>query len=95
VKDDVTIAADASSTVLPAEKHSDDPTDDEEEAPVKKVSPADALNCADTLLEFLEQDSDSKFSYILTLRKLHTSIKLKRSKKTKQRFLTDFFKKDS
>jgi hypothetical protein len=52
------------------------------------------LNCAKTLLEFLEQESDSNFSHILTLRKLHTSIKLKRSKKTK-RFLMDVFKKDS
>jgi hypothetical protein len=50
--------------------------------PLKKL-----LNCAETLLEFLEQESDSNFSDILTLRKLRTSIKLKRSKQTKQRFL--------
>jgi hypothetical protein len=49
------------------------------------------LNCAKTL-EFLEQESNSNFSDILTLR---TSVKLKRSKKTKQRFLMDFFKRDS
>jgi hypothetical protein len=61
----------------------------------KKSWPKDALNCAETLLESLEQESDSNFSAILTLRKLRTSIQLKRSKKTKQRFLTDFFKKDS
>jgi hypothetical protein len=54
-----------------------------------------SLNYAETLLEFLEQESDSNFSGVLTLRKLHTSVKLKRSKKTKQRFLTDFFKKNS
>jgi hypothetical protein len=60
-----------------------------------QVSLADALNCAKTLLEFLEHESDSNFGDILTLRKLRTSIKLKRSKKTKQRFLTDIFKKDS
>jgi hypothetical protein len=60
--------------------------------PLKKIRKS---NCAETLLELLEQESDSNFSYILTLRKLSTSIKLKRSKKTKQRFLTDFFKKDS
>jgi hypothetical protein len=35
------------------------------------------LNCAETLLELLEQESDSNFSDILTLRKLRTSIKLK------------------
>jgi hypothetical protein len=45
-----------------------------------QVSLADALNCAETLLEFLEQEIDSNFSDILTLHKLHTSIKLKRSK---------------
>jgi uncharacterized Rossmann fold enzyme len=53
------------------------------------------INFADTLLEFLEQERDSNFSDILTLRKLRTSIKLKMSEKNKQRFLTDFFKKDS
>jgi hypothetical protein len=96
LKEDATIAAKASSSaVLRVEEHSDDPTDNEEEVPVKKVSLADTLNCAETLLEFLEQESDSNFSDILTLHKLHTSMKLKRSKKTKQRFLTDFFKKDS
>jgi hypothetical protein len=57
--------------------------------------PLKLLNCAETLLEFLEQENDSNFSDILTLRKFRPSIKLKRSKKTKQRFLTDFFKKDS
>jgi hypothetical protein len=31
----------------------DDPKDDEEEVPVKKASHADALNCAEALLEFL------------------------------------------
>jgi hypothetical protein len=61
------------------EEHGDDPTDDEEEVPVKQALLADALNCAETLLEFLEQESDSNFCDILTLRKLHTSIKLKRS----------------
>jgi hypothetical protein len=51
VKVDATIAAETSSSaVLPAEEHSDDPTDVEEEAPVKKVWLADALNCAETLL---------------------------------------------
>jgi hypothetical protein len=79
VKDDATIAAETSSAVLPVEEHSDDPTNDEEEVLVKKISLADALNCAETLLEFLEQESDSNFSDILTLRKLHTSIKVKRS----------------
>jgi hypothetical protein len=75
VKDDTTIAAEASpSAVLPVEEHSDDPTDDEEEGPVKKVSLADVLNCAETLLEFLEHESDSNFSDILTLRKLRASI---------------------
>jgi hypothetical protein len=53
-----------------------------------------ALNCAETFLEFLEQESDSNFSDILTLGELRTSTKLKTSKKTK-RFLTDFFEKDS
>jgi hypothetical protein len=39
VKDDATIAAEpSSSVVLPVEEHSDDPTDNEEEVPVKKVS---------------------------------------------------------
>jgi hypothetical protein len=52
--------------------------------PLKKLK---KLNCAETLFEFLEQESDSNFS--------DTSINLKRRKKTKQRFLTDFFKKDS
>jgi hypothetical protein len=60
--------------------------------PLKKFK---KLNCAETLLEFLEQESDSSFIDILTLRQLRTSIKLKRSKKTKQRFPTDFLKKDS
>jgi hypothetical protein len=46
---------------------------------VTKVSLADVLNCAETLLEFLEQESDSNFSDILTLRKLRTSTKFKRS----------------
>jgi hypothetical protein len=81
--------------VLPVEELSDDPTDDEEGVPMKKFSLADVLNCAETLLEYLEQQIDSNFCDILTLCKLHTSINLKRSKKTKQRFLTDFFKKDS
>jgi hypothetical protein len=63
VKDDVTVAAEASSSaVLSVEEHSDETTDDEVEVPVKKVSLADALNCAETLLEFLEQESDSNFS---------------------------------
>jgi hypothetical protein len=62
------------------------PKDDEEEVPVKKASLADALNCAEVLFEFLEKESDSNFSDILTLRKLRTSVELKRSKKTKQRF---------
>jgi hypothetical protein len=80
VKDDATIAAEASSSaVLLVEEHSDDPTDDEEQVPVKNVSLADALNCAEILLEFLEQESDSDFSDFLSLRKLCTSIKLKRS----------------
>jgi hypothetical protein len=56
-----------------------------------QVSLADALNCAETLLEFLEQESDSNFSDVLTFRKLRTSIKLKRSKKTKQRFTDGLF----
>jgi hypothetical protein len=82
VKDDTTIVAKASSiAVLPVEEHSNDPMDDKEEVPMKKVllSLADALNCAKTLLEFLEQESDSNFIDILTLCKLHTSVKLKRS----------------
>jgi hypothetical protein len=62
---------------------------------INHASQKKLLNCAETLLEFLEQESDSNFSDILTLRKLRTSIKLKRSKKTKQRFLMDFFKKHS
>jgi hypothetical protein len=49
------------------------------------------LNCAKTLLDFLEQESDSNFSDLLPLHKLRTSIKLKRSKKNKQHFLTEFF----
>jgi hypothetical protein len=53
------------------------------------------FNCAEIMLEFLEQESDSNFSDTLTLLKLRTSIQLKRSKKTKQRLLTDFFEKDS
>jgi hypothetical protein len=65
--------------VLPVEEHSDDPMDDKEEVPVKKISQADTLNCAETLLEFLEQENDSNFSDILTICKLHTSVKLKRS----------------
>jgi hypothetical protein len=80
VKDDTNITAEASSSaVLPVEEHSDEPMYDEEEMPVKKVLLADALNCAETLLKFLERESDSNVSDILTLRKLHTSIKLKRS----------------
>jgi hypothetical protein len=60
VKDDATIAAEASpSAVLPVEEHTDDATDDEEEVPMKKISLADVLNCAET---FLEQESDSNFS---------------------------------
>jgi hypothetical protein len=59
VKGDANIAAEGSSSaVLSVEEHSDDPTDDEEEVPVKKFSLADALNCAETLLECLEQESD-------------------------------------
>jgi hypothetical protein len=54
------------------------------------------LNFAEILLEFLEQEGDSNFSDILTLCKLRTTIKLKRSKKNKrfsdglfqERFLT-------
>jgi hypothetical protein len=56
------------------EERSDDPTDEEEEVPLKKVSLADALNFAETLLEFLEQENDSNFSDILILRKLRTSV---------------------
>jgi hypothetical protein len=66
--------------VLPEEEHSDEPPDDEEELSVKKVTLADAFNCAETLLECSEQDSDSNLSAISTLRKLRTSIQLKRSK---------------
>jgi hypothetical protein len=63
VKDDANIAVEASSSaVLPVDEHSDDPTDDKEEVPMKKASLADALNCAETLFEFLEQESDSNFS---------------------------------
>jgi hypothetical protein len=52
VNGDATIASEKSSnSVLPVEEHSD-PTDDEEEVSVKKVSLADELNCAETLLEF-------------------------------------------
>jgi hypothetical protein len=51
------------------------------------------LNCTETLLEFLEQKDYSNVSDILTLRKLRTSIKLKRSKKTEQRFLAEFSRK--
>jgi hypothetical protein len=40
------------------------------------------LNRAKTLLEFLEQESDSNFGVILTLRKLRTSVTLERSKIT-------------
>jgi hypothetical protein len=77
VKDDATVAAETSSSeVLPAEEHSDDPTDNELEVSLTNVSLADALNCAETLLEILDRDSDSNFSAILTLRKLHTSVKL-------------------
>jgi hypothetical protein len=54
-----------------------------------------SLNCAETLLQFLEQESDLNFSDILTICKLRTSVKLKRSKKIKrfhglfqERFLT-------
>jgi hypothetical protein len=65
--------------MLPVEEHIDDSTDDEEEVYVKKISLADALNCAETLLKCLEQESDSNFSDILIIRKLHASIKLKRS----------------
>jgi hypothetical protein len=39
-----------------------------------QVSLADALNFAETLLEFLDQESDSNFSDILTLRKLRISV---------------------
>jgi hypothetical protein len=46
--------------------------------PPKKI--VKLANYAETLLEFLEE-SDSNSSGILTLRKLRTSIKLKRSKK--------------
>jgi hypothetical protein len=60
------------------EEHSDDPTDDGEEVTVKKVSLADALNCAETLLAFLEQESDSNFSDILTLHRLRTSTKIEK-----------------
>jgi hypothetical protein len=44
------------------------------------------LNCAETLLEFLEQESDSNFGDILILSKFRTSVKLKRSNKTKRAF---------
>jgi hypothetical protein len=54
LKGDATTAGEASSSAaLPVEEHGDDPTDDEEEVPVKKVSLADALNCAEILLELL------------------------------------------
>jgi hypothetical protein len=58
--------------------------------PLKKI-----VKLCRNIVRILEQESDSNFSDILTLRKLRTSIKLTRSKKTKQSFLTDFFKKDS
>jgi hypothetical protein len=44
------------------------------------------------IVRIFRTKSDSNFSDILTLR---TFIKLKRSKKSKRRFSTDFFKKDS
>uniref|UniRef100_A0A8C8T197 Uncharacterized protein n=1 Tax=Pelusios castaneus TaxID=367368 RepID=A0A8C8T197_9SAUR len=93
VKDDDAIAAEAKSRVELAEESDDDAVEDEPSE--KKVSVAEALNCAETLLDFLEQEEDSNFNDILTLRKLRTSIKLKRSKNTKQRLLSDFFKKTS
>uniref|UniRef100_A0A8C8SCB4 Uncharacterized protein n=1 Tax=Pelusios castaneus TaxID=367368 RepID=A0A8C8SCB4_9SAUR len=93
VKDDDAIAVEAKSRAELPEESDDDAVEDEPSE--KKVSVAEALNCAKTLLDFLEQEADSNFNDILTLRKLRTSIKLKRSKNTKQRLLSDFFKKTS
>uniref|UniRef100_A0A8C4SGZ7 HTH CENPB-type domain-containing protein n=1 Tax=Erpetoichthys calabaricus TaxID=27687 RepID=A0A8C4SGZ7_ERPCA len=85
VKDDAAIAAEAKSSAELPEESDDDAVEDEPSE--KKVSLAEALNCAKTLLDFLEQEADSNFIDILTLRKLHTSIKLKCCKNTKQRLL--------
>ncbi|XP_028661789.1 jerky protein homolog-like [Erpetoichthys calabaricus] len=93
VKDDDALAAEAkSSAELPEESDNDAVEDEPSE---KKVSIAEALNCAETLLDFLEQEADSSFSDILTLHKRRMSIKLKRCKNTKQRLLSDFVKKTS
>uniref|UniRef100_A0A8C4TJD3 Jerky protein homolog-like n=1 Tax=Erpetoichthys calabaricus TaxID=27687 RepID=A0A8C4TJD3_ERPCA len=93
VKDDAALAAEAKSSAELPEESDDDAFEDEPSE--KKVSIAEALNFAETLLDFLEQEADSNFCDILTLRKLRTSIKLKRCKNTKQRLLSDFVKKTS
>uniref|UniRef100_A0A8C4SR40 HTH CENPB-type domain-containing protein n=1 Tax=Erpetoichthys calabaricus TaxID=27687 RepID=A0A8C4SR40_ERPCA len=74
MKDDDALAAEAKSSAELPEETKDDAVEDEPSE--KKVSIAEALNCAETLLDFLEQEADSNFSDILTLRKLRTSIKL-------------------
>ena len=65
----------------------------EEEPAEKIVVLAEALNCADMLLDFLDQEEDSKFTQILTLRELRTSINLKRQINIRQRVMMDFFRK--
>ncbi|KAG2458142.1 SFRP4 protein, partial [Polypterus senegalus] len=91
LKDDATLAAEVKSSVELPEESNDDAVEDE--LSEKKLSIAEALNCTETLLDFLEQEADSNFSDILTLCKLRTSIKLKCCKNTKQRLLSDFVKK--
>ncbi|KAG2464158.1 JERKL protein, partial [Polypterus senegalus] len=93
VKDDDALAAEVKSSAELPEESDDDAVDDEPSE--KKASIAEALNCTETLLDFLEQEADSNFSDILTLRKLRTSIKLKCCKNTKQRVQSDFVKKTS
>uniref|UniRef100_A0A8C4RMN9 HTH CENPB-type domain-containing protein n=1 Tax=Erpetoichthys calabaricus TaxID=27687 RepID=A0A8C4RMN9_ERPCA len=93
VKDDDATTVEAKSSAELPEESNDDTVEDKPSE--KKVSLAEVLNCAETLIDFVEQEADSNFSDIPTLSKLHMSIKLKRCKNTKQRLLSDFFKKTS
>lgn len=74
----------------------DDDSDEEsvtEDSAIKKISFAEALSCSETLLEYLEQQDNTNYNEIISVRKIRMSIKEKLVKNKRQSLMTDFFKK--
>lgn len=70
---------------------SEDEGEEEELIPAKRVTHQTALEATETLLHYLEQE-DCEFPDVLTLRRIRLNIK-QQINKSKQRKVTDFFKK--